>query len=232
MHPIIRIILQSNSEIIYDNWQTWVSIGGLDPASYANLAGVIANSTAKSTLCNHLEALRYMVKSPSIISAVLADSGWVTALDGSTYAIHVPTMTSITTPSGEVVSSGSIGTNTPHKAFDKNTSTFWGSNTGSGKYLGYKFTKSIHVYKMTIYTGSSGDSLKTAMLQYAPDGISWIDLVSFTDLATGVAGTKTKILSTITQGVGWRLMDCVRYDGNTTNDVTAMELDFFGLDLT
>lgn len=83
-----------------DDYVIWLQCAGLDNP-YGSLANVIADTTAMETLCNNLNALRYMVRSEDVImSAVMANSDWVLALDSSAYSIKVPTMTSDTTPSG------------------------------------------------------------------------------------------------------------------------------------
>ena len=62
----------------------WLRCAGISPNGYADLAAVIADSDAKTILCDNLNALRYMVRSDStIMSAVLASSDWIVALDSS-----------------------------------------------------------------------------------------------------------------------------------------------------
>ena len=103
-----------------DDYRIWLRCAEL-PNTYGSLANVIANSTAMETLCNNLNALRYMRRSSStILPAIYADSDWVAELKASIYAVKVPTMTGYTTPSGEVTASGYYNGFLPWWAFALN----------------------------------------------------------------------------------------------------------------
>lgn len=119
---------------VKDVWQTWVKLAGLIPSDYANLAAVVASSTAMTALGNSGGAVDYMIDStntimPAVVGSVNAmtkvglssyainkivdNTTWITAISASANAytglkasspIGVPTMTNDTTPSGYTAS--------------------------------------------------------------------------------------------------------------------------------
>lgn len=98
----------------------------------------------------------------------------------------VPTMSSNTTPEGEVISSGNTGENYAWNAFDGNPSTFWSIKSTTG-FIGYKLSEKAIVKDYTLTNrnlesssaGSGNDmSPKNWSFEGSDDGENWIVLDS------------------------------------------------------
>ena len=103
----------------------------------------------------------------------------------------VPTMTSDTTPSGQVISSGNYTNQEAWKAFDNNLSTTWSSaNNTMPQYIGYKFTSQKTVTRVDITKRVSQVSTMTCKLQGSNDGTDWVDIGdSFTHTSSNTSAT-------------------------------------------
>ena len=221
-----------------DDYVIWLQCAGLQD-SYGSLANVIANAAAREILCNNLNALRYMVRSTaSILPAVLANSGWVTALDSSAYAIHTPTMTSNTTPSGVASwnwSSPGYGGSLPWKAFDKNASSNalppdYATKTG---YYQYEFPDAVWIYKVKYdLTTLTTQSAKDPVLSVSDDGSTFTTIVSQKTLAQ--ASTSYHVRDTnLGAGSGkYVRVNVTNNTGGSTIPGSFSELEFYGLDLS
>lgn len=220
---------------LVDDYTIWLYCADI-PDSFGNLANVIANASARETLCNNKNALRYMCRSENIIMpAVLADSDWVTELDTCAYSIQIPTMTSATTPSGIVSQSAFETSYNGWHAFDKQYSTtpsMWiipnGQHTG---WVQYNFEKSVRVYRGGLIGGVSNNRMwKTVRLQCSSDGSTF-------DNTTGVINVTQNTTVMINFNVVdnhnaniWRL-NCLT-DYNDTYGTGLGELYLYGLDLS
>ena len=92
----------------------------------------------------------------------------------------VPIMTSNTTPSGEVLASGTEPGDEPWKAFDGNNKTIWSANTenGAGEWVGYKFTKPVIAKKVDVGILSDKSQTHSTVfkIQASNDGSNWVNL--------------------------------------------------------
>lgn len=193
-----------------DDVQTLLNCADIwDKTTYTTIADLIADDTSLLTVLTDDNAIDYLVRSTTFASAIIADSDamamigsydyvsntllsdstWETAIVGSSYAdsvlnVNVPTMTSNTTPSG-VASATSEYSQNPvyqaYKAFDKDDSTQWISNstTSSALYLRYKFVKPVKIDKIhTIWRNTETIYVANATYKYqgSNDGTNWTDL--------------------------------------------------------
>lgn len=151
--------------------QIWLHCAGIYDKAYTTLDEVLADNTTLLALISDNNAVDYMVRSTTWATSVcanstamgyignndycadllLGDSTWCNAICNSTYFesvlnVKVPTMTSNTTPSGEVIYSYSHPSYVAnyYKAFDSNA-TDGASFTGG---IGYKFTSKVAVRKI------------------------------------------------------------------------------------
>lgn len=213
-----------------DVYATWLACAGIAD-TFGSLANVIASATARDTLCNNMNALRYMVRSTStIMPAVLANSGWVTALDSSTYSVKVPTMTGYTTPSGTASATTEYSaTYAGWKAFDKTElggTGIWISANGniSNQRVQYVFPASCYVYKTTVHNYPEF-ALSVCKPQYY-NGSSWVDVNTSDAVASGA--TKTFLSATIGNSATWGIL-CSIASGNY---IELYEVQFYGLNLS
>lgn len=212
-----------------DNYSTWLACAGI-PDTFGSLANVIGSTSARITLCNNLNALRYMVRSTTtIFPAVRANSGWITALDSSTYSIKVPTMTSNTAPSGVASGSAPADSRYFYHAFDKDNTTYYHSTTAP-KFLRFQFPTSVNMYRMTIkgmLVSGASHSPKNFTLRYSDNG------ADFTTVASYVHGNNANvesfdILATELAHPYWEITNVDNYF-NTNIYIT--ELEYYGLNL-
>ena len=193
-----------------DDIQTWLHCADIWDKNYTTISAVLADTTTLLALISSNNAADYMARSTTWANSVVADqtamgyignndycadkllsdSTWSNAICNSTYFesvlnVKVPTMTSDTTPSGEVIKSGQYGAEfASFKAF-ANQSQGWiaESVAGSNKYIGYGFTNNVRVnklmYKMT--NSTQGRTFNTSIkLQGSLDNSSWDDIQTIT----------------------------------------------------
>lgn len=210
-----------------DDYTIWLRCAELKPSDYANLTAVIADTTAMETLCNNLNALRYMVRSEDVIMpAVLAVSSWITALDSSTYSIKVPTMTGYTTPSGEVTASGYYGAYLPWWAFDGNDATGWSLfGLTAPQYVQYQFVTPLILYKLYALFYSSTYAPRSFKISYSDNGTDWTDIETFANSAA----SSTKYFSNVVTAHKY-LRFTVLTLGTSGTEIETMQ--FYGLDLS
>jgi len=96
-------------------------------------------------------AMSYIGLNNYCANTLLADSDWLNAICNSTYFesvlnVKVPTMTSATTPSGEVSSKDYYDVAYPWKAFDGSDSTYYSQGEGTeNNWVQYQFTDNVAV---------------------------------------------------------------------------------------
>lgn len=192
--------------------QSWLKAGGIDK-SYTTLAEVLADTTTLSALISNHDAVDYLVTAKGLIDGIVADSNamsyiglnnycantlladaeWCTAIANSTYKesvlnVKVPTMTSNTTPSGEVSASGVISdTYQPYLAFDGTNSSAgdcWHSSATAPHWIKYHFPSSVKIVRADIMTrnGSATGATISAIIQGSNDDSVWEDLKTITYL--------------------------------------------------
>lgn len=103
----------------------------------------------------------------------------------------VPTMTSNTTPYGEVSASSVYSDKQAWKAFDNNDTTYWASNAeGVGSWIKYKFTSPTNIKKVDCKQGAN-NRIKTIKIQASNDGATWDDLSGAIDISSNQAILQT-----------------------------------------
>ena len=160
-----------------NNIQIWLHCADIWDKTYTTINQVLADASTLQALIASNNAVDYMARSTSWASSVtananamtyignnnycanklLADTTWLNAICNSAYFesvlnVKVPTMTSPTTPYGEVFMSSqysySDGYHPAYLVFDGNDATNWASYSSSiNEYVGYKFTAPIVVNK-------------------------------------------------------------------------------------
>lgn len=161
-----------------DDIQTWLHCANIWDKNYSTISQVLADTTTLLALVSSNNAADYMARSTTWASDVCAnqtamgyignndycadklldDSTWRTAIVASTYfesvlTVKVPTMTSYTTPSGQVVYYTTISSDPAWRVFDGSDSSTgcYSSNSQNG-YVGYQFTEDVKIYRARIYT--------------------------------------------------------------------------------
>lgn len=179
-----------------DDIQIWLNCANIWDKAYTTIAQVLNDSTTLTALIASNNAADYMARSTTWASSVvanssamtkigannycadalLANSTWSTAICNSTYYesvlnVKVPTMTSATTPSGEVSGTGGYTSSFPlYYAFDNNDSTYTrtASDVQSGtktNFIIYKFDNPVCIKKLKAccYTVSGGGYSETSV---------------------------------------------------------------------
>ena len=203
------------------NIQTWLHCANIWDKTYTTISQVLADSTTLIALISSNNAVDYMARSTSWASSVcanqtamgyignndycanklLANSTWRTTICDSTYFesvlnVKVPTMTSNTAPSGEVIASGSYSNLYPYKAFDGDIAQPWqgstgASGSGNNEWCGYKFTSAVKMYlfKLDGYGYYASGDLYKAKVQASNDLSTWVDVSNETECTNGVYKT-------------------------------------------
>ena len=138
-------------------------------------------------------------------NALLGNATWEEAIANSDYTFIkplVPTMTSATTPSGEVISSTtSSGRDAYHSFAGANTGSFTVLNTANNAYIGYKFTEEVNVVGFFLHYRSTTNPMPTMQLQCSNTGVNdWVNVgepIQMTSADKGTAQTDTPSLDHI-----------------------------------
>lgn len=205
--------------------QTWLRAGGITNKSYTTLTEVLNDTTTLSALMASADAVDYLVTckgwaeticadSTAMVdigsnnyasNTLLADSTWLNAICNSAYMesvlnVKVPTMTSLTTPSGVVSASSTLILSgfdySAWKAFDNVTATsdLWLSSSSTmPQWIGYEFTSANTVHAVLIRNYNSSNATKrmpqTFKVQaYVND--AWVDISDTINNPTTI-GTET-----------------------------------------
>lgn len=144
----------------------WISCAGIVGCSYTTLGEVLTDVGILEELINNHNAMDYLVRCKNWINGEAL----------------VPTMTSNTTPYGEVIRSAIYSSGyDSYYAFDNDVSTRWnGDNNSANQYIGYHFTEPALVegVSMKVYGTSAWSPLKSYKLQGSNDGTGWSDIKS------------------------------------------------------
>lgn len=144
-----------------DDIQIWLHCGNIWDKNYTTLAQVLADTDTLVALMASDNAVDYLVRSTT----------WIGNL------ALVPIMTSDNTPEGECFGSTYYQSQYDYyKVFDGDGTTRWASAEGdtTGSYVGYHFTSSVCVNKVTIKTTSAA----TGIIQGSSDGVTYEDIQS------------------------------------------------------
>ena len=182
--------------------QTLLHCAGIFDKGYTVLSQLLADTASLYTVITDNNAIDYLVRSTSFASGVCGDSTamnyigsdnyaadtllddvtWLNAICNSTYFenvlnVKVPTMTSTTTPSGEVMAYGSTNpSNLPYKAFDGTSSHGYIANAvGNG--IGYQFTSNVSIKKAFVKPYWDSETYK---IQVSSDNNTWYDVATLT----------------------------------------------------
>ncbi len=146
----------------------------------SDMAAVAQRPFAMLAFINDQSALDTIFSQPDVRAAFLAS----TALG----AASVPTMTSNTAPVG-IASASSVysATYPAYAAFDKNTSTYWGTPTTdiTNQWLQYQFHKEVFITSAEILTYAPPSSPKNCRIEYSNDGVSFAAATTTLTLAAG-----------------------------------------------
>lgn len=181
-----------------DDIQIWLHCANIWDKAYTTISQVLADSSTLQALIASTNAVDYMARSITWASSVTSDSSamsyiglnnycsdallsnttWLTAICNSSYFesilnAKVPTMTSDTAPSGQVIY---INQNTNYPKWHVfNSTSNGGIATAQDETVGYRFTNKVNVKK--VYHSSTNTNYKgfgtNAVLQYSDDGSSW-----------------------------------------------------------
>lgn len=198
---ILGVIPEGSTVIPTDDIQIWLNCAAIFDKNYTTIAQVLADSSTLQALIASNNAVDYMVRSTTWASSVVSDSSamtyiglndycadtlvsdstWLTAICNSTYfenvlTSKVPTMTSATTPSGNVSASSTLSSSTSYRdyyAFDNNYSTKWYSaNNVNAQWIEYEFENPIRILKYLV----KFDWKRPYKIQASNDNSNWTDL--------------------------------------------------------
>ena len=103
-------------------------------------------------------------------------------------AMSIPQMSSNTTPSGAAAASSVIGGQVAWLAFDRNTGTFWQSNTSNTGWLSYQFPTGRIIKRYGFFSHSAnGNNPRTWTFEGSNNGSSWTTLDTQTNFVAGVS---------------------------------------------
>jgi hypothetical protein len=234
-----------------DDVQTWLACANITDKAYTTISEVLNDSTTLLALISDNNAVDYMVRSTTWASDVcanstamtdigandycadtlLSDATWLDAICNSAYIesvlnVKVPTMTSNTTPSGEVFGSNIASVTPKYTAFDRDTSTVVNNDSGIQIELGYKFDSATKVYLalVTNRTNATPYAIKDFTIKGSADGTTYTDLGSGT--ATNTSGATTRVvLSDNTNCLCFKMANTTAYDSSY---VRVAEVQFYG----
>lgn len=138
----------------------------------------------------------------------------------------IPTMTSDTTPSGEVIYDSVNSTDYGYKAFDNSESTVWTSTATANGYIGYHFTEKVTAKKVYLYQAvQSGTNYRCneCKIQASNNGNDWVDLTDTMDISSSIS----KYI-TLNNTVGYEYYRLYIVNGSNNNRVGIGELQFYG----
>lgn len=200
----LHVIPSGSSATPVNDIQTWLHCGNIWDKNYTTISEVLADATTLLALISSNNAADYMARSTTWASNVtanstamtyigannycanklLANSTWLSAICNSTYIesvlnVKVPTMTSNTTPSGQVLYS-SQAANSAFRVFDGDNATSWQPQTGNDGYIGYMFTNPC-VVKCIAYTPASNDVNRSLLgiFEGSNDGSTYTTIQNF-----------------------------------------------------
>lgn len=208
----LHVIPNGSSVTPVNDIQIWLHCGNIWNKNYSTIDQVLADLTTLLALISSNNAADYMARSTtwaSIITAnspamtyigandycsnkLLANSTWLNAICNSTYFesvlnVKVPTMTSNTAPSGEVLYSAELYY-PAWKAFNGTNSgetDGWATTLVAGtSYIGYQFTKPVKIYKASITNRNFGSDANCRIHTFKVQSYSnnnWTDVTGEID---------------------------------------------------
>lgn len=235
-----------------DDIQTWLACAGITDKAYTTIGEVLADSVTLSALMADNNASDYLVRSTTWASDVCADSGamtdigsnnytanllltdntWCTAICNSTYFesvlnVKVPTMTSATTPSGEVSASSfyPLSYHEPYNAFNSSTYGWSSADSDSTPWIEYEFVQAGSVAKIFYHRQYSGIATDVWTLKASNDGITYVDIEANMTLAPD-SDVYRNVSFNPTRYKYWRM----NFDSTSVafNSGSGVKLQFYG----
>ena len=129
-------------------------------------------------------AMSYIGLNNYASNTLLGDSTWCSAIFGSAYResvlnVKIPTMTSNTTPSGEVFASSNYSGVQPYYACDGNDSNKWYANvTNAVSYIGYGFPQSTRIIG-ALNNGTGSSLMPTLTVEGSDDNVSYTNIKDY-----------------------------------------------------
>lgn len=233
-----------------DDVSIWLACAAITDKAYTTLSQVLGDSETYNALLGDSNACAYMKRSTTwstdicadqyamnllgqydtACDALLSDSTWASAIANSTYWQSVlqplvPVMTSNTTPSG--TASASTGNETAYTAFDRNTSSYWGSTSPTNQRVQYASTTQETFWVVTLKPlYASQTRVKNFKIQGSSDGF----VSDIHDLYTGIApndSTEAVIKCVLNDVATYQYMGALVVDDYGSN-VAIKELQFYG----
>lgn len=184
-----------------------------------------------ASVTDNATAMTYIGQNNYCANTLLADAAWCNAICNSTYFesvlnAKVPTMTSNTTPEGEVIRSSAWSSAFEgYCAFDNNASTLWQTVNGGnvGQYIGYKFVSANKIFLVKGREDTTSPRIAKYKIQGSNDGF-----VSDThDLTEEIANPTRDIACTIIPDASYSAYRLYITAVNA-NSPTAQSLQFYG----
>lgn len=193
---VAMTIPTGNTVTPVNNTNTWLLCASINPADYGNpsLSAVVGNSSLCTKLMNSQNAVNYMLRSSTILTAVAGSTTAISALDSSSPFISAQ-MTSNSAPTG-YTAAASANNSTAYKV----TAPMGGSNYAnigiSNAWVYIKLPQLTWAYRIQCraaneyYNNNTGNADTTTSkwkVQGSADGSAWTDLtdtVNTKDLKT------------------------------------------------
>lgn len=205
-----------------DDIEKWLQCGQITGKSYTTLSQVLADAetyerllsdsnacdymarstTWASTICADADAMMRLGKYDYACDALLADSTWASAIANSTYWESVlqplvPTMTSNTSPEGEVIGTSAESSYALYYAFDSSSSSAWYAR-GNETHIGYVSTSATPIGRVTAhleaFSGSDNSQWDVTVEASYDNGSTW-SAISETVTTVVLKGAVTQDLS-------------------------------------
>lgn len=253
---VLRYVPNGSTVTPTDDIQIWLHCAEIWDKGYTTISQVLNDASTLQALIASNNAADYMARSTTWASSVvsdssamtyiglndycsdtlLADSTWLSAICNSTYFesvlnVKVPTMTSATTPSGEVISTANWSQNPAYQAFDNNMSTQGtmanaevGSNVAT--YIGYIFTSNVAVKKAIIRTSVGSSHTNNGYIQYRDNNSNWQNATSQLAWSNGETTPFECVISSAAASEGWRVYQTYCSNGSTRRGF--YEIQFYG----
>ena len=156
-----------------NNTNTWLLCASINPGDYGNpsLAAVVGNSTLCTALMNSNNAVKYMIRSTAIQTAVLGSSTALTSLDNSSPLIS-PAMTGGSAPEGyTAISQWGSG------AYVATTdSIYYATQSGTSGWAGIKLPYPVWPYRLQGGATGNKEGTYVKKFQASNDGTNWTDI--------------------------------------------------------
>lgn len=245
----LHSIPEGSTVLPTDDIYIWLKCAGITDKSYTTLNEVLADSTTLLALMSDDNAVDYLVRSTTWASGItadstamtdigannycantlLSDSTWRNAICNSTYFenvlnVKVPTMTSATTPSGEVIAPNQHQNYRGYYAFDRNTSTRYSPVSANTfpDFVTYDFKKSVKIFKFSVMAGTTG-SIKNFQIRGSNDNNVWESLYS------GTYPNSQAVIEDVLTTIGdYRYYQIYQAETGYVNYLSVAELQFYG----